>query len=221
MEHCNAESMLSKYFNGELEGIEQDEYLQHVSECPDCRQQFQRSLLWADAMIFELSDVPPPPRVLKNIEQQVRRVRRFNIPRSRVMGLALIALLVGLGLGKVWSQPHVTVSRADGPVVVALQKPYPGKTDGQVMVWRASSELAITVAHLPALQSHHLYEVWTISKSGARALGPLHLNKNYGWFQGHSALTAREHLVICIEPQASANQWPGPVVLSATMPAPG
>ncbi|MCL5115969.1 MAG: anti-sigma factor [Firmicutes bacterium] len=219
MAHCEAESLALRFLAGELEGPEQDRYASHLKDCQPCQELTQLGLSWADGLIFELAESAPPKRVLSRLERQVGGIRHRRWTSSWVALVAAGMLVAGFGFGRIWqgsAKPQPPVAAA--PMVLAMTG-FHQSARGQLVAWRSTRRIAVTIAHLPPPPKGKVYEVWHIGGAGAKAIGTLHWTNGRGYFVGQVTLRPLDEIVICAESPSWEGEWMGPVVLSASVPA--
>jgi anti-sigma factor RsiW len=216
MAHCEAESLTLRFLAGELEQPDQERYLAHLKQCEPCQELTRAGVLWADELIFRISNSPPPPAVLRRLEKRVAsaRQRRWS---SSWAGLAVAAaLLFGVGIGHAMhaGRPPAVAATKD---LVALTGSY-GHRYGHMVVWQPSGRAAMTISSLAAPPKNQVYEVWRIDGVGPKALGTLHYKGGRGWFVVKGGLKPGDQIVVCTEQASWGGEWMGSVVLSATVP---
>ncbi len=147
---------VAAYALGTLDTREVQLVMHHMRACDECQAEYEALRPVVTAVgCAATSDTSPSPllkaRIMKEVQAQPARRRRFALPYA----LAAACLLLAAGLGAVVVEQNHTIAELAGARSVAFAQ-------GSVLV--AHDRLYVSVHGLPALPAGKVYQTWTLAK---------------------------------------------------------
>ncbi len=185
------------------------EFALHLPGCPACRAEVETSRLLLDALAFSAAAPAPRPALRRAILRRAQASRwRLPGPVAAVLLVALFCAALWLGATRFPVLPAVTRT-ASGYIIASLdptaRSPH---AKGEVMLLPEAGHILVMADGLAPLRAGRVYEAWLLTRGGAHALGPLHLDGwGYAWLHARVPPGAFRGLLVSVEP---ARPGPGP-----------
>ncbi len=213
--HDDLHVLTGSYALDAVSDTEREEFERHLHHCPTCEAEV-RGLRETAARLALACAMTPPARM----EQQVlaatyrtrqlpplpadrpRRVLRFPRRVAMLAAAASVAAAVALGITQLTTQHQLDQARATAIARVVTARDAHVETartsaGGSVTVVTSAAlhEAVVSTSGMAQLPSSRVYQVWVMSRSGARSAGLMH-----GTSLLASALRPGDRIGITVEP---------------------
>lgn len=208
--------LLPGYALGCLDAEETAMVVEHLTDCGQCRTEWEAFQAIGDQLALAAPDAQPSPglkrRILRNIQSEKRSTQAQTFfsgwghwfvtlfqPVAPFWAVASLLLIVMLGTSTLmlWQRIHsleVLYQTQDFQMVTLQCTHVAPEATGQIMISRDGEFGILTVAHLPVLESEYIYQVW-LKRNGERTPGGTFSVNQNGY--GVMKLISPESLLDC------------------------
>jgi anti-sigma-K factor RskA len=209
---------------------ERRDFEQHLSQCPDCREEV-RTLRETVAVLAAATALPPPPRMRPRVMAEAAATRQWPPPRSarrapsrlnRLVAVAAsVVALAGLafgGFGLLQAQQEhdraVAARQQAEQIVSVLADGSARRTvgvingGGQATLTVSGSQAVLHTSGISGLPSQRIYQLWVLRADQVRAagLGPAGGGAAGSWNRLVDGVRPGDKVAISVEPSGGSEQ---------------